>query len=196
MAGTASVDPGEGALAVTSCGAATPYHPTTQAFRMSTFARVALALRALRGLVVFRAQNLLSHPASSWAEDGGVFYGAAFNNNNALSLFGTPYMGYLHAFPRLCAAIAVLLPLHAGPFVFVSRVWSRFARHLLYDVRALLREQRPRLRGDVRALRRRPLSARHLRNPTNSQWHLSPVMLLISRSRGPPGPGLWPSWNT
>ena len=66
-------------------------------------------------VVVSRRPDALFH-AQFWTEEGHVFFAEAYNFGGWTALFRT-YEGYFHAFPRLAAALALLVPLSFAPLV-------------------------------------------------------------------------------
>lgn len=76
-----------------------------------------LLLGALLALLHFlRSPQSLLHP-QFWAEDGTLYFQQA-HNQGFLSTLLKPASGYLHAFPRLVAGLALLLPMERAPLVF------------------------------------------------------------------------------
>ncbi len=66
-------------------------------------------------LLVSRRPDAVFH-AQFWAEDGTVFYADAYDLGWWASLV-RPYGGYLHALPRLAAALSLLVPFARAPLV-------------------------------------------------------------------------------
>lgn len=66
-------------------------------------------------LIVSRRPDAIFH-AQFWNEDGHVFFADAYNFGWWSALFHT-YEGYYHAFPRLGAALALLVPLALAPLL-------------------------------------------------------------------------------
>jgi hypothetical protein len=67
-------------------------------------------------IIISRRPDAILNP-QFWAEDGTVFYAQAYNSGSLNSLF-SPYAGYLHAVPRLTAALSMLFPLKLAPLIF------------------------------------------------------------------------------
>ena len=66
-------------------------------------------------VIVSRRPDAVFH-AQFWAEDGHVFFADAYNFGWWHALFRT-YVGYFHVFPRLGAAVSLLVPLAFAPLV-------------------------------------------------------------------------------
>jgi len=66
-------------------------------------------------VIISRRPDAVLH-AQFWAEDGHVFFADAYNFGWWHALFRT-YAGYFHAFPRLGAALSLLVPLAFAPLV-------------------------------------------------------------------------------
>lgn len=137
-----------------------------------------------------RAPSILLHP-TLWAEDGTVFFSAAYNLGWHASLTQT-YAGYLQTSSRLFADAGLLVPLVRVPLYFVV---IALAIQVLPAV--LLASRRfARVVPDARV--RLLLAALYLVIPNSSeinvnlvdnQWHLAVLAVLIVLAT--PATGLW-----
>lgn len=131
-------------------------------------------------ILLIRDLPLLLHPAF-WAEDGAIFYAAAFNHAS-WTLPATPYQGYLHIIPRLASLAATLLPVEWAPSFFSVTAAIFMILPLFY---ILSSRSDPFLPGTRRkasaavAYAIAPYGAEAFGNLTNVQWFSAILILLI-----------------
>jgi hypothetical protein len=107
-----------------------------------------------------------------WAEDGSVFFQQAYNRGIEALL--APYAGYLHAYPRLVAALVVPLPLAWAPALYAGASAAVFALVMwtVWQARVTALERAAMMLLAVAV----PHSGEVFLNLTNAQWPLSLVL--------------------
>ena len=141
-------------------------------------------------VIVSRRPDAVFH-AQFWCEDGHVFFADAYNFGWWAALFRI-YQGYLHGFPRLGAALALLFPFSLAPLVLnlASIGVQALPTNLLLSSRSSAWGKMP-----FRALLAcvyliLPNSWEITANVTNSQWLLTLnafLVLVAFRPRGVTG---------
>ena len=149
---------------------------------MERLPTVILAFCLAVAVVFVRAPDAF-HAPQFWAEDASVFWIAQYQHGFGASLFA-PYAGYLHAVPRLIAALASPLPYAWQPVAYLVLAlavtgWTAATLAALPLPRWLAA-----LAG-VCALIVAPRES--LANPTNLQWMMAPALPLIAATPAPAG---------
>lgn len=109
-------------------------------FRISPVRTLALFLVSFLILYLRRPETLI-HP-QFWAEDGSVWYQAAYTYHFSLATIVQPYAGYLGVFPRIIAELAWPLHIQDVPLFFnivatsvvcvpVLYLWSDRFKHVV-----------------------------------------------------------------
>jgi hypothetical protein len=158
------------------------------ASRVARVAAPAGAFVAVLALIASRRPDALTRP-QFWAEDGGVWFAAAYNHGALASLL-TPSAAYFQTFSRLSAAGGVLVGLRHAPLLFAAGALVAQALPVLYVLSSRMAGVLPDRR--VRALAALllvglPNSFEVQINVTNAQTHFALLGFLIVVADAPPG---------
>lgn len=152
--------------------------------RTGTAAVLAGSLLTL--LTILRCPGSLLTP-QFYAEDGPFFFAGA-HEDGFLATFLQPSAGYLNALPRLLAGIALLAPLEWAPFAMVAGALAVQMLPVCYLLSRRAASFLPGAGSRVLAalLYAAAPNAREIYlNGTNSQWHLTPAVLVMLLSTPP-----------
>jgi len=149
-----------------------------QTFRLRAWQHCAILLLAC-AIIISRQPDAVFH-AQFYAEDGHVWYADAYNLGWWTALFRV-FEGYIEVFPRLGAALALLVPLSAAPLVLnlVAIMVRALPVSLLLSDRSSVwgtLAHRALMAGIYLTL---PNTAELNANITNSQWLLALTAFLI-----------------
>src|SRR3569833_228681 len=138
----------------------------------------ALALVISLLVMIARRPDILSN-AMFWAEDGAVYFAAAYNHGGLLQLV-MPYAGYLEIFPRAVYGLATALPLRLAPLFGVwAALLIRAARPaFLFSSRFSWIDWRSKVAITAFYLLMPNLAEVHA-NVTNTQWYLGLYLLAV-----------------
>lgn len=179
------------------CHSATTINTTnySPARDIGVVSRVTIALRqpplwvtliVCGAILIFRRAELIASP-QFWAEDGLIFYTEAYNHG--MGALSAPYAGYLHALPRIIAAVAARADPLLAPAIFV---WSALVLTLYVAARTQSRRSGlPRHAGFALAVVCVPDTFEVLLLLVNVQWILAAGFLLLLISRDPQSGGQW-----
>lgn len=137
--------------------------------------------------IVLRAPALWSHPRF-WAEEGAIYFAAAFNQPWYESLFA-PQVGYYSLFANGAALVAArLAPLEYAPFVTLGAALAVQALPvaLILSSRAPLWRSWPSALAGVVIVIFTPISSELWLNTINSQFYLALCVFLVLLEEEPP----------
>ena len=151
--------------------------------RMGRVVMVIAVFGVTVALLCARAPDVLRAP-QFWAEDAVVFWLQQYEHGFLGSLL-VPSAGYLHAMPRLIAALTDFLPypMHPAAFVAGAAIVTGWTAATIAGLALPLP-----LAGSlgVAALLAVP-GGETLTNPTNVQWIMAPALPLIAAAASPAG---------
>jgi len=153
--------------------------------------RLTLALVVALGLLISRRPDAFFLP-QFYAEDGAVWYQQAYNDGILHSLT-INYAGYLQVLPRMVAAVSLLLPLPAAPWLFNAVGFALLLAPVAFLVTRRLDHLAPTSPGKALlglAYVGLPAATELHVSLTNSQWHLALLAFLVIIAR-PPARAPW-----
>jgi len=149
---------------------------------MERLPTVILAFCLAVAVVFVRAPDAFFAP-QFWAEDANVFWIAQYQHGFAASLLA-PYAGYLHAVPRLIAALASPLPYGWQPIAYLVLALAVTG----WAAATIAALPLPRWLAALAGICVLIVAPREsLANPTNLQWMMAPALPLIAATSAPAG---------
>jgi hypothetical protein len=131
-------------------------------------------------IVVVRKPDIILNP-QFWAEDGAVWYAAAYNHGVLHSIL-QPWAGYFQTISRLVAAFSLIFPLSLAPLIFIvfAIIIKLLPVHLLLSSRFAAQIPRMSARLFMAFLYLGiPNSWETHANLTNAQWYLALLAFMV-----------------